>query len=77
MYREVRSESGKGACRSSLSRLEQLRAELRAPLAPGSGYWCSAGSHEAGEVVSWSGRIPAARSIKGVEVAWVHGAAKV
>ena len=45
--------------------------------AAGSGYWCSAGSHEAGEVVSWSGRIPAARSIKGVEIAWVHAPKEV
>jgi hypothetical protein len=46
-------------------------------LSAGSGYWCSAGSHEAGEVVTWSGRIPAARSIKGVEVSWVHAPKEV
>ena len=57
-----------------------LRAVLQrsaAPAAAGSGYWCSAGSHEAGEVVSWSGRIPAARSIKGIEVGWVHAPKEV
>ena len=28
-------------------------------------------------MVSWSGRIPAARSIKGVEVSWVHAPKEV
>jgi len=46
-------------------------------LSAGSGYWSSAGAHEAGEVVTWSGRIPAARSIKGVQVSWVHAPSEV
>lgn len=46
-------------------------------LSSGSGYWCSAGSHEAGEVVTWSGRISAARSIKGVQISWVHAPSEV
>jgi len=46
-------------------------------LSAGSGYWCSSGAHEAGEVVTWSGRNPAARSIKGVQLSWVHAPAEV
>ena len=59
--------------RSALRLLQRRSAALPA----GSGYWSSAGAHEAGEVVTWSGRIPAARSIKGVEVSWVHGTDRV
>ena len=42
-------------------------------LSPGSGYWCSAGSHSPGETVTWTARLSSARSLASIQVNWAHG----
>ena len=39
-------------------------------IAPGSGYWCSAGGHGQGQSVRWTGQLQAAHSVVGIRLNW-------
>jgi len=41
-------------------------------LSTGAGYWCSAGSHGPGQVVSWTGLLAARRQAVGVQLSWAY-----
>jgi len=43
----------------------------------GSGYWCSAGSHAADQVVSWTGTLDARRKAIGLKISWAYGPGEV
>ena len=42
-----------------------------------SGYWCSAGGHEPGQVVSWTGVFKSRRKLMGVKLRWSYAPAEV
>ena len=39
-------------------------------IAPGSGYWCSAGGHGQGQSVRWTGQLQAAHKVVGIRLNW-------
>jgi hypothetical protein len=49
----------------------------RAVTKESSGYWCSAGSHSAAQVVSWTGLMGTLRSLTGINVHWSYAPAEV
>jgi len=46
-------------------------------LSGGSGYWCSSGSHSAGQVVTWTGVLNSRRTALGVKVDWAYSPGEV
>lgn len=46
-------------------------------LSSGSGYWCSSGSHAAGQSVTWTGILDSRRMALGVKVDWAHAPGEV
>eukprot|EP00930_Biecheleria_cincta_P101144 TRINITY_DN9277_c0_g1_i2.p1 TRINITY_DN9277_c0_g1~~TRINITY_DN9277_c0_g1_i2.p1 ORF type:complete len:386 (+),score=95.00 TRINITY_DN9277_c0_g1_i2:60-1217(+) len=42
-----------------------------------SGYWCSAGGHSAGQVVSWTGALASRRALRGINIHWSYAPAEV
>lgn len=42
-----------------------------------SGYWCSAGMHSPGQVVSWTGVMSTQRSLTGINIHWTYAPSEV
>lgn len=42
-----------------------------------SGYWCSAGGHSAGQVVSWTGALASRHALRGINIHWSYAPAEV
>jgi hypothetical protein len=42
-----------------------------------SGYWCSAGGHSAGQVVSWTGALASRHALHGINIHWSYAPAEV
>eukprot|EP00913_Durusdinium_trenchii_P031262 g29269.t1 len=46
-------------------------------LHPGSGYWCSTGTHDPDELVTWTGIMHKRRKVRAVKVSWAYAPGQV
>ena len=63
------------AAASSIYAFKAFAADLATT--ESSGYWCSAGGHDAGQAVSWTGDFKTRRQLLGVTLRWSYAPGEI